>query len=103
MNEPWRIQLFGTLRARQRERQITRFRTQQTGALFAYLAYHRHSSHTRELLIERFWPDSEMETGRHNLSNALSSLRNQLEPPGAGGLTHREPAGRRVSRSLGQA
>src|SRR5437667_11082165 len=82
MNEPWSIQLFGRLRAQQAERSITRFRSQQTGALLAYLAYHRHQSHTREVLIELFWPDSEMETGRHNLSNALSSLRSQLEPPG---------------------
>jgi DNA-binding SARP family transcriptional activator len=85
MNEPWTIQLFGGLRARQGERLITRFRTQQTGALLAYLAYHRHQSPTREALIERFWPDTEPETGRHNLSNALSSLRHQLEPPGVPG------------------
>jgi DNA-binding SARP family transcriptional activator len=82
MNEPWRIQLFGALRARQGERLITRFRTQQTGALLAYLTYHLHQSHSREALVEFLWPDGEIETGRHNLSNALSSLRNQLEPPG---------------------
>jgi len=82
MNEPWRIQLFGTLRARQGGRTITRFRTQKTGALLAYLAYHRQRSHPREVLIELFWPDSETESGRHSLSLALSSLRHQLEPPG---------------------
>src|SRR5579859_4950738 len=82
MNDPWRIQLFGALRARQGERLITRFRTQQTGALLAYLAYYRHQSHSRESLIERFWPDGEPEGRRHTLCNALSSLRNQLEPPG---------------------
>src|ERR1041384_6624503 len=31
MNQPWNIQLFGALRARQGERLVTRFRTQQTG------------------------------------------------------------------------
>jgi DNA-binding SARP family transcriptional activator len=82
MYEPWQIQLFGNLCVRQRERHITRFRSQHTGAL---LAYHRHQSHSRESLIEIFWPESEPETGRHNLSNALSSLRNQLEPPGVPG------------------
>ena len=69
-----------------RERHITRFRSQQTGALLAYLAYHRHS---RASLIEIFWSESESEsepeTGRHHLSNALSSLRNQVEPPGVPG------------------
>ncbi len=82
MTEPWSIQLFGALRARQGERVITRFRSQQTGALLAYLAYHRQHSHTREMLIDLFWPESDYAAGRHNLCNALSSLRNQLEPPG---------------------
>ncbi len=82
MNQPWYIQLFGTLRARQEDRIITRFRTQKTGALLAYLAYFRGRSHTRETLIELFWPDTELDSGRHSLSLALSSLRSLLEPPG---------------------
>lgn len=82
MNEPWSIQLFGGLRIRQSERVITRFRTQKTGALLAFLAYHSQKSQAREVLIEMFWPDTTPESGRHNLSHALSSLRHQLEPPG---------------------
>lgn len=82
MNQPWHIQLFGTLRASQEDRLITRFRTQKTGALLAYLAYFRGRSHTRETLIELFWPDTELDSGRHSLSLALSSLRSLLEPPG---------------------
>src|SRR6476659_5201770 len=82
MTEPWFIQLFGGLRASQGERVITRFRTQKTGALLAFLAYHRGHSHTRERLIEMLSPDSEPESGRHNLSLALSSLQSRLEPPG---------------------
>lgn len=82
MNEPWRIQLFGAMRLRQSERVITRFRTQKTGNLLAFLAYHGPRSHSREVLIEMFWPDTRSESGRHNLSHALSSLRHQLEPPG---------------------
>lgn len=85
MNALWSIQLFGALRAQFEERRITRFRSQQTGSLLAYLAYHRDRSHSRETLIELFWPNSEPEAGRHNLSNALSSLRNQLELPGMPG------------------
>ena len=54
-------------------------------ALLAYLAYHRHQSYSRQSLIEIFWPESEPQTGRYNLSNALSSLRNPLEPPGVPG------------------
>lgn len=82
MNEPWSIRLFGGLSIRQSDRLITRFRTQKTGALLAFLAYHRQHSHGREVLIEMLWPDTTPESGRHNLSHALSSLRNLLEPPG---------------------
>lgn len=84
LHHPWAIQLLGGLRASQQERTIARFRTQKTGALLAYLAYHLGHSHPREVLIEMLWPDAPPESGRHNLSLALSSLRNQLEPPGAG-------------------
>ena len=82
MDEQWYIQLFGGLRLSHQERVVTRFRTQKTGALLAYLAYHRQQSHSREVLIEIFWPETTPESGRHNLSHALSSLRSLLEPPG---------------------
>src|SRR5262245_3233453 len=77
-----RIQLFGGLRVLQGEQEITHFRTQKTASLLAYLAYFLPRSHPREVLIELFWPDGGVETSRHSLSVALSSLRQQLEPPG---------------------
>jgi predicted ATPase/DNA-binding SARP family transcriptional activator len=76
------IQLFGHLRAEVEGRIITRFRTQRTALLLAYLAYYRERVHTREAVIELLWPDADEKDARHNLSNALSSLRRQLEPPG---------------------
>ena len=82
ISEPWQIHLFGGLRARQGERVVARFRTQKTGALLAFLAFHLGRSHPREVLIELLWPDTAPESGRHNLSLALSSLRSQFEPPG---------------------
>lgn len=88
LSAPWRIELFGGLRAIQvgsgsgAGRTVTRFRTQMTGALLAYLAYYRGRSHSREVLISLLWPDASLESGRHSLSLALSSLRSQLEPPG---------------------
>ncbi|HLV81213.1 MAG TPA: BTAD domain-containing putative transcriptional regulator, partial [Chthonomonadaceae bacterium] len=81
--EPWAITLFGGLSARQGERVITRFQTQKTAALLAYLAYYAHRSHPREELVAMLWPDAEPEAGRTSLRTALSSLRRQLEPPGA--------------------
>lgn len=82
MDSPWRIELFGGLRATRGDRVLTRFRTQKTAALFAYLAFYSRRTHPRELLIELFWPEDDPETGRHKLSVALSSLRRELEPPG---------------------
>lgn len=73
---------MGQLRATQWARRITRFRTQKTGALLAYLAYFSERAHPREVLIELLWPECNPTAGRHNLSMALSSLRNQLESPG---------------------
>ena len=82
MSEPWRINLLGGLRAQQGERVVTRFKTQKVASLFAYLAYHLRQAHSREILIELLWPESDVPTLRNSLSVALSSLRNQFEPPG---------------------
>ncbi len=82
LEQGWRIELFGGLRARQGQRVVGRFRTQKTGALLAYLAYFRGRTHGRETLVELLWPEGPEESGRHSLSQALSSLRSQLEPPG---------------------
>ena len=74
MDHPLRIELFGGLRAIVGDREITRFRTQKTGALLAYLAFHPRP-HSREVLIDILWPESAIETGRNNLNLALSSFR----------------------------
>jgi predicted ATPase/DNA-binding SARP family transcriptional activator len=82
MEAPWRIELLGWLRATRGEQVVTRFRSQKTGALLGYLAYHGHRSHPREALIELHWPECDLEVGRQRLRTALTSLRHQLEPPG---------------------
>ncbi len=82
MDARCRIELLGGLRVLQGGRLITRFSTQKTAALLAYLAYHRQTAHAREVLIELLWHDSSQNAGRASLSMALSSLRHQLEPPG---------------------
>lgn len=81
METRWRIGLLGELRATQGDRVISRFRSQKTGVLLAYLAYHCHRTHQREALIELLWPEGEPHSGRQRLSTALSWLRDQLEPP----------------------
>jgi predicted ATPase/DNA-binding SARP family transcriptional activator/class 3 adenylate cyclase len=86
MDARWRIELLGGLRAAQTGdvdgRVISRFRTQKSGELLAYLACHLQRAHGREELIELLWPECDLVAGRNRLSNVLSSLRHQLEPPG---------------------
>jgi DNA-binding SARP family transcriptional activator len=78
---PWRLDLLGGLRATQGNRVIERFRSQKTGVLLAYLAYHCDRTHPREALLELLWPECEPHSGRQRLSTALSWLRDQLERP----------------------
>jgi predicted ATPase/DNA-binding SARP family transcriptional activator len=83
------IQLFGPLRIQldahpgRPAQTLTRFRTHATGGLIAYLALHPDVPHTREKLIEFFWSDQPPQSGRNNLSLALSSLRRLLNHPDA--------------------
>jgi hypothetical protein len=71
MNQPWRVVLLGGLRVERGEQQpmmaqaavITRFKSHKVGGLLAFLAFHRRQVHSREVLIEIFWPDSPPEQG----------------------------------------
>lgn len=80
----WKVQLFGPLRVVRLAsgEVITRFRTQKTAALLGYLALTPGRRVSREVLIDLFWPEQDLKSGRNALSVALSSLRAQLEPPG---------------------
>lgn len=82
VDTPFRIEMLGRFSLRQGSRETTRFRTRKTASLLACLALHRSRFHPRDLLIEQFWPDSDLKSARTNLSVALNALRGQLEPPG---------------------
>jgi predicted ATPase/DNA-binding SARP family transcriptional activator len=80
MTHPWRVEMFGGLRARAAsspDQPVTRFRTQKTAALLAYLAL-KPGPQPREVLCGLLWPDSEPEAARNSLSASLSSLRRQF-------------------------
>jgi predicted ATPase/DNA-binding SARP family transcriptional activator len=79
---PWRVEMLGGLRAVNGARVVTRFRSERTAGLFAYLAYHLELPRTRAELIEMFWPEADLDRGRMSLRTALASLRRQFEPPG---------------------
>lgn len=76
-----RIEMLGRLRATVSGREVARFRSQKTGGLLGYLACAADRPHTRERLIDAFWPESSPTAARACLSTALASLRRQLEPP----------------------
>lgn len=71
----WEVRLLGELSASRGSEVVSRFRTQKTAALFAFLAFHANTAQPREVLIERFWPESDRDQGRMSLRTALSSLR----------------------------
>jgi predicted ATPase/DNA-binding SARP family transcriptional activator len=81
MDLRWRIDLLGGLRAQCSDRVLTRFRTEKTALLLAYLAYHRQHSHARDVLVELLWPDIDLNAARNSLRVALHSLRQQLALP----------------------
>lgn len=81
MTTPWRIELFGRLRATYRDRSITQFESRKTGLLLACLALYARQDHSREALAERLWEEVDLTVGRNRLKQALASLRRQLEPP----------------------
>ena len=77
-----RIELFGGIRLLREDSATTKFRTQKTASLLAYLALFPRRTHAREQLADVFWPDQTSADGRNNLSTALTSLRRLLEPVG---------------------
>lgn len=82
MSPPCRIEMLGGLKVLIEDRVITRFQTQKTGALLAFLALNHGKSFSRERVAELLWPDGDSTAIRNRLNQAVSSLRRQLHPPG---------------------
>jgi DNA-binding SARP family transcriptional activator/predicted ATPase len=59
-------------------RSVTDFTTDKVRALLAYLAVERRRPHRRDRLAALLWPDQDDHHARHNLRQALSSLRHAL-------------------------
>lgn len=75
--------MLGGLRAIVGDRVVSRFQTQKTGALFAFLASVPGKQFSRDQLAALLWPDGEPTAIRNRLNQAVSSLRRQLHPPGS--------------------
>src|SRR5258708_39766536 len=78
--QTWRIEMFGGLKSRQGERELTHFATRKVGALLACLALQLQQGHPREILAEQLWPGEDWDAIRNRLRHALSCLRHDLEP-----------------------
>jgi predicted ATPase/DNA-binding SARP family transcriptional activator len=81
----WSLRLFGGPRAvggASGREEVTRFRTQKSAALLAYLALPAGRAHAREELAALLWPDAPPEAARTNLRTALRILRGIFEGPG---------------------
>jgi non-specific serine/threonine protein kinase len=78
----WRIRLLGELKAEREDRVLTSF-SPKIASLLAYLAYFLHRPHPRERLIDLFWPDADLDAGRHSLRQGLSEIRRYLQLPDA--------------------
>ncbi len=73
--------LLGEFRVEVDGRPILRFRTRTAALLLAYLLRYP-QRHSREQLLRLFWKGIPKEAAGNNLRVTLSSLRQQLEPPG---------------------
>ncbi|HLK56396.1 MAG TPA: tetratricopeptide repeat protein, partial [Chthonomonadaceae bacterium] len=79
--KPWRIEMLGDLCIKIRDHRSLYPRLGRQSSLLAYLAYHTHHGHTREALVERFWPEMDQESGLTNLRGGLAAVRRMLGAP----------------------
>lgn len=80
----YRVEMFGGLRVYRPNEPPplkTRFATEKTASLFAYLAYNVGRSQPRVALAEMFWPEKTPNRALRNLSQTLTFLRKQLKIP----------------------
>ncbi|HLI47633.1 MAG TPA: tetratricopeptide repeat protein [Chthonomonas sp.] len=82
MNQAWRIELLGGLRAYLDKETHFRQSTRKMGALLAYLILHSPHFVPREELLALLWPEEEQEVAKNRLRVMLTSLRYHLEPAG---------------------
>jgi predicted ATPase/DNA-binding SARP family transcriptional activator len=75
--------VLGSLQVTLPDGSTAKFPSDKTRALFAYLAVEADRPHRREALTGLLWPDEPEQTARHNLRQALFSLRQTIGDPAA--------------------
>ncbi|MBN1180451.1 MAG: tetratricopeptide repeat protein [Anaerolineae bacterium] len=77
------ISLLGSFQVTLDERPVTRFETDATRALLAYLAANAGTPFRRDALATLLWPDFDESRALHNLRQTLLRLRTAIEDPAA--------------------
>jgi len=77
------ISLLGPFTVTRRGQPVTRFGTDKTRALLAYLVMEADRAHRRAWLAGLLWPNFPEAAARHNLSQTLLMLRQALDAPAA--------------------
>jgi tetratricopeptide (TPR) repeat protein len=80
MEENWdlKILLLGAFEIYKGDQMVPKFPTQKMQSLLAYLATHRETSHSREILAEQFWGEVGADRARSNFRHALHFLRQMV-------------------------
>lgn len=80
--KPWRVQTFGGFAVERGGVRRDRFRTQHAAALLSYLALKPDVRHSREVLADLLWPETDPLVARQRLSTTLANLRKEMETAG---------------------
>src|SRR5512136_331791 len=76
-----RLDVLGAFQLTLTDGSTAKFESDKTRALLAYLAVEADRPHRRDALIGLLWPDEPEQTARHNLRQALFSLRQTIGDP----------------------
>ena len=75
---PLMLHVFGAFQVTLADGSTARFESDKTCALLVYLAVEADRPHRRDALVGLLWPDEPEQTARHNLRQALFSLRQTI-------------------------
>ena len=77
------LDVLGAFQVTLTDGSTARFESDKTRALLVYLAAEADRPHRREALVGLLWPDEPEQSARHNLRQALFSLRQTIGDPAA--------------------
>src|SRR5512136_344728 len=78
-----RLDVLGAFQLTLTDGSTAKFESDKTRALLVYLAVEADRPHRRDALVGLLWPDEPEQTARHNLRQALFSLRQTIGDPAA--------------------